>query len=381
MEVLFVTLTGHGHVTPTLALVEELVRRGHRVDYATGPEHARAVTAAGAGWVELPGLPPFRPAGGDVVAAWFRHYFAAMREVHPVLLDRCRVRRPDVVCYDATNWPARLVARELSIPAVRCVPHLASNESFALPMPDSLHVIADDCAEFAARHGVPLDARGTVDAPEEVNLVFVPREFQPAGETFDGTFHFLGPLLGRRTVEPWSPKHPDLPLLYVSLGSILTDPAFHRACVAAFADGAWQVALNAPDPGPVPDTVDARDWFPQPAVLGRARAFVTHAGMNSTMEALHRGVPLVAVPRTPEQGANADRVQELGLGVRLHEGDDLRAVVDRVAADPGVRRELDRMRAAIHRAGGVGRGADLVLAAGRRTAVSPGRAASRDRPA
>lgn len=360
MALLFVTLAGHGHITPTLALVEELTKRGHRVDYATGAENAQAVTAAGADWVELPALRPYAPVGGDVMAGWFRHYFAAMRAVHPVLLDRCRTHRPDVICYDATNWPARVVARELDVPAVRCIPHLATNESYALPVPDAAHVIADDCARFADQCGVELDVRSTLDAPEELNLVFLPREFQPAGETFDETFEFIGPLLGRRAAEPWSPKYPDLPLLYVSLGSIMTDPEFYRACVGAFGDGAWQVAVNAPDAGPVPATVDVRSWFPQPAVLRRAKAFVTHAGMNSTMEALYHGVPLVASPRTPEQEANADRIQELGLGERLEDVGDLRAVVERVTSDSAVRRNLDRMRAAVHAGGGAERGADLV---------------------
>ncbi|WP_367132652.1 macrolide family glycosyltransferase [Saccharothrix sp. HUAS TT1] len=367
MDVLFVTLTGHGHVTPTLALVEELVGRGCRVRYATGGENARAVVAAGARWVGLPGLPPFRPVGtGDrAVAEWFRHYFEAMRAVYPVLREHCLARRPDVICYDATNWPARLVARELGVPAVRCLPHLASNDSFTLPMPDEAHVVADDCARFAEEHGVELDVVGTVDAPERLNLVFLPREFQPAGETFDATFHFIGPLLGRRATEPWTPKHPDLPLLYVSLGSIMTDPAFHRACLDAFADGAWQVALNAPARADAPANADVRDWFPQPSVLRHARAFVTHAGMNSTMEALHAGVPLVAAPRTPEQAANADRVQELGLGERLEHGGDLRAAVERVAADRSIRRNLDRMREAVRAGGGAERGAGLILGVSR----------------
>ncbi|GAA3867791.1 hypothetical protein GCM10022243_36880 [Saccharothrix violaceirubra] len=40
---------------------------------------------------------------------------------------------------------------------------------------------------------------------------------------------------------------------------------------------------------------------------------------------------------------------------------DLRAVVDRVAADPLIRHRVDRMRDAVHAAGGVGLAADLVV--------------------
>ena len=43
-HVLFVALAGHGHVTPTLPLVEGLVQRGHRVAYATAADFAEAVT-------------------------------------------------------------------------------------------------------------------------------------------------------------------------------------------------------------------------------------------------------------------------------------------------------------------------------------------------
>ena len=94
-----------------------------------------------------------------------------------------------------------------------------------------------------------------------------------------------------------------------------------------------------------PGNVDVRPWFPQPAVLRHAAAFVSHAGMGSTMEALYYGVPLVCVPQMVEQEVNAARVAELGLGVRLDpEGltaDDLRAAVDAVT---GRRRHAGRAR-------------------------------------
>ncbi|WP_242891911.1 glycosyltransferase [Actinomadura litoris] len=53
--------------------------------------------------------------------------------------------------------------------------------------------------------------------------------------------------------------------------------------------------------GPLPANVEAHRHVPQPAVLAHTDVFVTHAGMNSTMEALAAAVPMVAVPHTPEQ--------------------------------------------------------------------------------
>jgi MGT family glycosyltransferase len=382
-HLLFVALAGHGHVTPTLPLVEELVGRGHRVDYATGAEFADAVTGAGALWVELPALDPFIPppqVGPEVMALWFRHYFRGLGATHPVLRERCRTDRPDAICYDVTNWPARLVARELQVPAVRLIPNVAENETYSLgeqmtagldPGHPEMVALADDCARFSAEYGVEIDVAGTMDVTEALNLVFIAREFQPEGDSFDDRFRFLGPLLGRREQqEPWSPPDPGRPLLYVSLGTIFTDrPEFYRTCLDAFGDGRWQVAMTVGDLdpaalGPVPPDVDVRARFPQPAVLRHAAAFVSHAGMNSTMEALHHGVPMLAFPQMPEQVANADRIVQLRLGERLDPDtltpEGLVQAVLRVVGDPEIRAGLDRMRRAVRAGGGAQRGAQAI---------------------
>ena len=53
------------------------------------------------------------------------------------------------------------------------------------------------------------------------------------------------------------------------------------------------------------------------AVLKKADAFISHCGMNSASESLYFGVPIIAFPQTPEQGGVAQRVLELGGGIRL----------------------------------------------------------------
>ncbi|MCK7626063.1 glycosyl transferase [Streptomyces sp. RS10V-4] len=380
-HLLFVTLFGHGHVNPTLPLVEELVRRGHRVDYATSAEHAEVVTRAGARWVELPSIGPIEPPtdfGPETFARFARHVFAGMRAAYPVLRDHCATEGVDAVCYDGMNWPGRVAAEQLGLPAVRCLPHLASNEKYSLfaqfvdaadganPFTDA---VGPDCADFTADFGVALDP-AQMDAPEKLNLVFIPRDFQPEGDSFDDSYHFVGPSVGSREDEPWSPPEADKPVLFISLGTVFNDrPEFYRSCIEAFADGPYQVAMTVGgvDPaalGPVPANFDIRPRFPQPAVLRRASAFVSHAGMNSTMEALYYGVGLVTVPQMPEQAANAGRVAELGLGERLDAhtvtAAELRAAVTRVATDPAVRANLDRMREVVRGSGGAVRGADVI---------------------
>ncbi|MFE0377151.1 macrolide family glycosyltransferase [Streptomyces inhibens] len=383
-HLLFVALAGHGHVNPTLPLVEELVRRGHRVDYATSAEHSEAVTRVGAHWVELHpedamAAPP-REFGPADIAAFMRRMFVAMRSAYAVLREHCVTESPDAICYDAMNWSARVLAEQLGLPAVRCIPHLASNEDYS-PFANLMGghgdenpltaALAADCAEFSAEHGVVLEPASLLDVTEKLNLVFIPREFQPEGDTFDERFHFIGPSLGSREhAEPWSPADPDAPVLFISLGTVFNDrPDFYRTCIEAFGEGPYQVAMTVGDVdlaelGDIPPTIDVRPRFPQPAVLRHAAAFVSHAGMNSTMESLYYGVGLITVPQMPEQAANAGRVQELGLGEQLDAGtvtaESLRAAVARVASDSAVRANLDRMRKVVRESGGAVRGADVI---------------------
>ena len=130
---------------------------------------------------------------------------------------------------------------------------------------------------------------------------------------------------GRREDDPgWLPAADGRPALFISLGTAFNDrPAFFRMCLPAFGDGVWQVAMAVGDRvdtgalGPVPGNIEVRPYFPQLAVLRHSDVFVSHAGMNSTMESLFNAVPLVTVPQMPEQEANAHRVEELGLGSRL----------------------------------------------------------------
>ena len=58
--------------------------------------------------------------------------------------------------------------------------------------------------------------------------------------------------------------------------------------------------------------------------------------MNSASEGLYFQVPLVLFPQTPEQGAVARRVEELGAGVRLMSiaEDDILQTVKKILFEP-----------------------------------------------
>ncbi|MFD7735775.1 macrolide family glycosyltransferase [Kitasatospora phosalacinea] len=334
----FVSAPASGHVNPTLPLVEELVRRGHRVSYATGPATVGAAVAAGASPVVLPSeLPPDLAARGGFtaqqLAVTMEYYLDDARASFPVLAGHFLADPPDAVCYDSVTFTGRMLAGLLGVREVSMVPTFAENESFSaaqvyLPAdfdrtdPRLLAAI-QDMGEFAQEHGFLDDPHLMFGHVPPTSLVFLPREFQLAGDTFDERFHFVGPSLSsRQNAGKWTPRSPG-PVLLVSLGTVFNDrPEFYRTCIEAFGNSHWQVVmavggLDRHALGPIPANVEVHAQVPQVAVLRHAEVFLSHAGMNSTMESLYHGVPLVAVPQIPEQQAIARRAEELQVGTTL----------------------------------------------------------------
>jgi MGT family glycosyltransferase len=353
----FVVLPAAGHVNPTLPLVAELVRRGHRVTYSGGGARADAVTAAGA--VALPGSGGFvRPAGSvnDMLLAGVE----TCRVVVPALEKVFTADRPDLLCHDAFTPYGPLLAHRLGVPTVVTSPTHAGDGS-RLVFPPGF-----DPAEYVAAHAkLCADLGVPPDPPAPLRrIVFLPRRFQLDGDTFGDEYLFVGPTLDDRH-EDWRPPA-GRRVLFVSLGTVVNDrPDFFAAVTAAFAGTDWHVAMAVGDQvdpgtlGPIPANVEVRPFFPQQY----ATAFLTHAGMNSVMEALARQVPMIAYPQTPEQTANASRAAELGFGRVLTDLDRLYDTVTGVAADQGIRANVAAMATELREAGGAVAAADAVQAA------------------
>jgi MGT family glycosyltransferase len=387
----FLGMPAYGHVNPSLPVVQELVKRGQNVIYYL-PEHFKsAVQATGAVFRSYESrMKDMLPmvTSSDLL----RGRLAAMmidesRHVLPQVLDRIRAEKPDCIVYESMCAWGRIAVEVLNVPAMTLRPTYAMNErvffmmaqqrsqNFAY-MREMMGKIDAGLAELCEIYHVPpLDMRSVFASVGQFCIVFIPKEFQPFGDTFDECYLFVGPSILPRHAEsdfPLDKLSNEHPILYISLGTVFNNqPEFFKMCFEAFGGQSWQVVLSRGrhvDPaalGPVPDNFLVAPYVPQLEILPRTQVFVTHSGMNSTMESLYYGVPMVAIPQMVEQAMTAQRIAEMGLGVMLEKeavnATMLCEAVERVANEASFRERAQSMQRVTREAGGYLRAADAIM--------------------
>ncbi|MET3987746.1 macrolide family glycosyltransferase [Streptomyces sp. PvR034] len=382
-----------GHVNPTLAVVADLVGRGHRITYITTEQFSAAVSAAGAKAVTYESVwPANRSVPAEMTAEeMVKGPLQLLREniaVATAAEGELAADLPDLVLYDTLmNFGARALAEKWETPAAQIIPLLASNEHFSViqalseefpaidPQHPALVEFGMKLVEFRAGHGLPAPGPGDfLAASEDLNLVCVAADFQPAAETFDDRYVFVGPGLAAPATRPtWTPPQGGAPVLLIALGTLFNErPDFYRACAEAFADLPWHVVMatgdhvDPSDLGDLPANFEVHRQVPQLAVLEHADVFVTHAGIRSTMESLAAGTPLVAVAQSVELDFNARRIADLGIGVRIARQEvtpeALRAAVLKAAEDAEIQQRVADMAERVRAAGGATRAADEIEA-------------------
>lgn len=393
MHIALVAASAPSHMYPHLAVVRELVARGHRVSYAVGGHLASLVRPTGAGVLActsvLPGAPG-APTGwdDDDPVAGMRIFLDEAVHVLPQLHRALDADRPDLVLYDIGGMAGPVAAAQWGVPAAQLSPSEVAWDGYREDMAAVLDPVLGSASGLAYREAFErwLASTGTTLTVDDVTgvprrcLVLIPRVLQRHADRVSDRYRFVGPCLDPRREDPqgWTPPPGDGPLALLAFGTAYTDRAdVYRAAIAGLDGTGWRLTLSvgtrvtADDLGPVPDWVQVRDSVPQPAVLAHADAFITHAGMGSCSEALWFGVPTVAIPQAVDQPANADRLEEIGVGRHLRAdcptADDVRRAVLDVASDPSIRLRLGAMSADIRARGGPAYAADACedVAAGR----------------
>jgi MGT family glycosyltransferase len=218
----------------------------------------------------------------------------------------------------------------------------------------------------------PLPDLEFIQESEHLNLSIYPeiadypRSVMPAP-----TWHAL-PSSVRETEEPWEIpdelRSRDGGLVYLSLGSLgSADVELMKRLVSVLADTPNRYIVSK---GPRADELDlpGNMWgdgrLPQTSIIPWCDLVITHGGNNTTTEAFHFGKPMVVLPLFWDQYDNAQRVDELGFGVRLRtydfEDDELRVAVSKLLADDDLRTRMAREGELIRAQDGKRMAADLI---------------------
>jgi MGT family glycosyltransferase len=157
-------------------------------------------------------------------------------------------------------------------------------------------------------------------------------------------------------------------LIYFSLGSLgSADVELMRRVVAALAGTPHRYIVSK---GPLHEEIElapnmwGAEFVPQTKVIPLVDLVITHGGNNTTTEALHFGKPMICLPLFWDQYDNAQRVHELGYGVRLDTytftDAELHAALDRLLGDTALREKLAAAGAEIRRRDGLRGAADVI---------------------
>lgn len=394
-----------GHYRPLSNLAAELIARGHRVTFLHHEDARPLVEAEGAGFEAL--------GRSEAPVARWTDPMARIRGLIGLggTLDGM-IRFTDMVCGEAPEALRRigadamivdqleagggLVAEHLGLPFASVAVTVPINREPGVPPPFvgwshdpsekgvrrnlggwrvsdwMMRRVGKGIERNARRLGLPARRRledclsPSLQISQMVRSLDFPRSALPAD------FHYTGPFRRAGTETFELPPGDGRPLVYCTLGTLQGSRAgLFRKVARACARLDLRLLISQGNRGrlrseDLPGDPLVHDWVPQEAVLALADMMVSHGGMNSVLEPLATGLPMVVMPLAFEQSATAARLERAGVARALGPRASARRLAKAIAevrGDPNFRSRAEAIRLEMREAGGVHRAADLIEAA------------------
>jgi MGT family glycosyltransferase len=414
LTILFMPESAYGPTNNCIGIGDVLRRRGHRVVFAAeaswkgrleplGFEEdlvdlsapAAAEQDAGQFWKDFIAstAPEFRKPTIEQLQTWIKPVWEELiggaRYCHEQLSAIVARTRPDVIVEDnVVAFPALLTAGVPFVRIVSCNPLEIADP--ALPPAFSGYPVADQAqwpgfrAEYDRVHR-PIWAefsdwvtsQGAPPLPDlefihsgNVNLYVYPeladyQRSRPLGPGWQRLESSVRETDERFTV-PDSLAGQEGALIYFSLGSLGSAdvPLMRRVATPhryIVSKGPLHAELElAPN-------MHGAEFLPQTSVIPQADLVITHGGNNTATECLHFGKPMIVLPLFWDQHDNAQRVDELGLGVRLDTyrftDAEMHGAIARLLGDEALHTRLGEAGRQIQARQGLRRAAGLIEAA------------------
>jgi zeaxanthin glucosyltransferase len=361
MKIGFLSVPLTGHLNPMTALARKLQSRGHEIVFYGTPDAETPVRAAGLKYVsygekELPkGTGVYDPVaklhGIEVMQYTSMNISPILTKVALAYLPQKMLEDGiEAVVIDTIYFYAELVPMSLDLPYVHIwnvlhidfsgetplclvdLPYEDTEEARATYMEAVISFgsffepIVSVASAYATRMGLDIDwANPAATVSPLAVITQTPKAFDYPGMPTAPQFHFAGPFhdgTGRAPVDfPWE-KLDGRPLMYASLGTLVNglDFIYKTILESVSKFPTFQVVLaigknvNLEDLGTIPSNVIVVKAAPQLELLKRASLCITHAGMNTTLESIAQGVPMIAIPISYDQPGAAGRIAYHGVG-------------------------------------------------------------------
>lgn len=430
MKIGFASLPLSGHLNPMTALARRMQSRGHEVVFIGVPDVEPVALAAGLKFVsvcekEYPagstaqiwgGVAKLR--GADVIRYTYERLMPDfIRASLENLQQRLEETGVDAMVFDTGCRYLELVPMRMGMPYAQVwniLPYDVSGSTplciFSLPYettPEArvrnlealktfgqfrvpLLAVAKSYAE-----GVGLEIDWSDPGATTSKLAVVaqtPKEFDFPNIEWPSQFHYAGPFHdneGREPIPfPWE-KLDGRPLVYASLGTLVNglEQVYQVILEAVEKFPEIQVVLSVgknvdpDDLGSIPANTMVVRSAPQIELLKRAELCITHAGLNTALESLAEGVPMVAIPIAYDQPGVAARIAYHGVG-EFMDFEDLTAerltsLIRTVRENPSYREKARSMQKVIARTRGLDTAAQAIEEAFQRSAAERAEAVAR----
>lgn len=398
-----------GHLNPMTTLGRELQRRGHRVTVVGFLDAQPNAVAAGLDFLAI--AESEYPEGKTARVftqlaklsglAALRYTISVFQEITTLILQNTpraiAESGIEALLVDQTTSTGGTVAEYLDIPFVTVCSALVINQDESVPpyfTPWSynlawwarwrnragnylFHRIAQPAmqviGEYRQQWNLPPNSR-IRDLFSKLAIVSQqPAEFEFPRRDLPQWVHFTGPYhdsTGRPPVNFPFEKLNGKPLIYASMGTLQNRLEHTFRCIAEACmglDAQLVISLGGSasrELSGFPGEPLIVEYAPQLELLQLASLTITHAGLNTTLESLSNGVPIVAIPIANDQPGVAARIAWTGVGEFLPLSGlsvpKLRAAIKRVLTQDSYKQNALRLQQAIQTAGGVSRAADII---------------------
>jgi len=367
VKILFINLPYHGHVVPTIGLVQELIKKGCEVTYLMPFDWEDKISESGAHF--------YGYKNHKQLSEQMKNAYATAEKI---------IEQFDFVIYEQFFFLGKHLAEKYNKPVARIFTAPVTNAKLMEKYVTSKGPLSIFKHKWITRaftkdiaKNIILKTDNWLDEiiynPPKLNLVYTLREYQPYEEEFsDEQYKFLGPSIYERAPKEFGFVKTDKPVVYISLGTVLKGAvSFFQNCVDAFSQEDVDVIISVGQKFDVrklknvPSNVHIYSSVPQLQVLQMADVFVTHGGMNSVSESLVYGVPMVVIPFVSDQPVNARCIEKLGVGKRMEYTQvnraTLREMVLSVLSDDDIKNNLQKVKNLIDNAPGNEGGAEMII--------------------